>query len=245
MATMLINGCSYASAWRPTDQEFGKELGFDDVVNLGLPGGSNERTFRTTTHYILENKVDFVVLMITFWARVESAWAESSTQSPIEGPWFSYSQADTLDAVHPQAGRNFAYDIDILKQYAKLKFICDFEGDSHCEKLFLDLVHMSSWLESKNIPYLIFGTCDKEYHELRLSPALKSEVIDNPRVINLFEWSSNEYLASCGHQGYKWDKNYDPKIKHYTPMEYRSLNSFLTKHILNNNLLALPKQINI
>ena len=75
MSTLFLNGCSYAHAWKNAD-ELSTRLGYDTTVNMGLPGSSNRRIFRTTMEYLTKNTVDFAVIMLSFFERYESPWGK-------------------------------------------------------------------------------------------------------------------------------------------------------------------------
>jgi hypothetical protein len=236
MSTLLINGCSYACSWgAELPVELGNKLGFDKTVNIGHGGGSNSRTFRTTMEYILGNdSVEFVILMLTFWGRDEGAWAKSI---PIEGPWISHGSALHTHDINAN-NRTMDVPIDWVTQYLELKTLIGFNGVHCCDTLITDLLCLIGWLKSRNIKYCIFGACDMEYSQDSLSPIKKRELLTDPGVINIFEWSSNKFLyengAECDDQDAKLPY---PYIRHYKPAGYSVLNDFLYNYITDNKLL--------
>jgi len=246
MSTLLINGCSYAHAWdsiwdgSPIIQNFNKttelgtKLGFDQTVNLGYQGGSNKRTFRTTMEYILENdSVEFVILMLTFWGRDEGPWAESI---PIEGPWISHNTTIATGTLELH-NRKLTIPLKTLQQYLDLQRLVDFDASHHCDTLITDLLCLIGWLKSRNIKYCIFGACDMEYSRHTLSPIKQRELLTDPGVINIFEWSSNKFLYESGARYNISDVRQIPLIRHYLPQDHGVLNDFLYNYITDNKLL--------
>jgi hypothetical protein len=236
MSSLLINGCSYAYTWGSTlPAELGDKLGFDETVNLGHRGGSNNRTFRTTVEYILENdSVEFVILMLTFWGRDEGAWV---IPTPIEGPWISHGTS-----LHPcdigVNNRIMDVPLDWVTKYLELKTLIGFNKTHCCDVLITDLLCLIGWLKSKNIKYCIFGACDMDYSQDSLSPIKKRELLTDPRVINIFEWSSNKLLYENGIECIAQDKKLsNPFIRHYNSDGYHILNDFLYNYITDNKLL--------
>ena len=75
--SLLINGCSFAHFWNPSE-DFVKYLQCKDVVNLGKPGTGFDRTVRTTIEWIATNgKPDFVLIPITLSTRWELSIAKT------------------------------------------------------------------------------------------------------------------------------------------------------------------------
>lgn len=228
MSTLLLNGCSYAHAMQSGANDLGMLLGHNTTVNLGYCGGSNDRTFRTTTDYIINNKVDFVIVMLTFWSRTEGAFTEFS---PIEGNWVSYAAPDSLDLVKV-ADRKFISNKDDIKQYIKHKMVNDCNAAAYKDKLLTNIIQFSGWLDSINLPYLIFGACDMQYDSPGINNEMKKHIINsNPRIINIFNWSSNKFLSECNMIGHAADLHVHPYMKHYQPSEHAPLFSYIAEYI--------------
>ena len=236
MTTMFINGCSYAHAWGESSIEFGKSLGYDNVVNLGLSGGSNDRIFRTSTQYILENKVDFAIIMLTFYSRNESAWANSI---PAEGPWLSYSDPESIEFFSKRLERHLRYNLQDLKEFAKLNLLVDSAKGALCERLLATIVTFSSLMEAKKIPYLIFGSCDMQYDDVEVPRCYVNEISKNKRIIDIFNWSSNKLLIESGSQGFPYEQHLSPILRHHFARDHQPLNNFLANYINSNDLKTI------
>jgi hypothetical protein len=82
LSKLLLNGCSYAHCWHNIN-ELSNRLGYTESINIGLPGSSNGRIFRSTLEYLTaHDDVGFVVIMLTFWSRFEAPWGKESI--PLE-----------------------------------------------------------------------------------------------------------------------------------------------------------------
>jgi len=229
MKRLLVNGCSYAHSWGDYARLLGERLGFDETVNLGRPGGSNERSFRTTQNYILENQVDFVILMLTFWDRTESPWFKSI---PIEGPWGSYSSI--FNPAYHLRGRTLKFgDAELYKKYILDRVKYDLTED-RCDKLYTELIFFTGWLKSRNIPYCIFGACDMDYHPEHVPEFKVNAVKNDPCIIDILNWSSNKFLFENGATCLPADEKIDPVYKHFMPDSHGPLNDFLYNFITKN-----------
>ena len=224
MKHLLINGCSYATGWENYNQLADKLL-VDNVSNIGRSGASNDRIFRTTTEYILDNPtVDFVIVMLTFFTRFEAPWAVDKGDQ--EGPWVSYS---------PQ-GINFIKDRQIenhnkqliLEKYVKDKFIYDYNAN-YIDKTLINLIWVTAWLEMQNINYCIFNSCENQW----VSVKRMDQVRKNKKIINLSEFMSNQWMYDNGAkiQPNELDKNIEPRWAHYGKDGYTLLNNFLYNYI--------------
>mgnify|MGYP000294572878 CR=1 FL=1 len=54
MKTILLNGCSFAERWEPSDK-FVSSFGCDNLINLGKSGTSFQRTCRSTVEWVAQN----------------------------------------------------------------------------------------------------------------------------------------------------------------------------------------------
>jgi len=227
MSTLLINGCSYTVNWNQTCREFGKKLNFENTVNLSLSGSSNDRIFRSTLEYIFKNKVDFVILALTFWDRQEAPWAE-------EGTWTDYS---SNGIVRPSE----VASPDIYDSYIQDRFRYDIDNN-YIDKLLNNTITFSGWLDSQNIKYLIFSSPGGYYSEpgflfnhYKNTIEKLAYVRKNPRLIDGGDWSSNRYMADNG--GVGEERDLEPNIKHYNADSFNILNRFIIDYVKKHNLL--------
>jgi hypothetical protein len=227
MSSLLINGCSYTVNWNQTCREFGKKLNFENTINLSLRGSSNDRIFRSTLEYIFKNKVDFVILALTFWDRQEAPWAK-------EGTWTDYS---SKGIVRPSE----VASPDIYDSYIQDSFRYDIDNN-YIDKLLNNIITFSGWLDSQNIKYLIFSSPGGHYAEpgflfnhYKNTIEKLAYVRKNPRLIDGGDWSSNRYMADNG--GVSEERDLESNIKHYNADSFNILNRFIIDYVKKHNLL--------
>ena len=210
---ILLNGCSYGKAW----------LSFPGI-NLSISGGSFDRSIRTTVEYIATNpKPDAVLIPITFVERSEFI-VHPENDNPIEGPYTSS-----------------AWDPELKK----LQFdYCDIANTSNdfMDKFFVKLITFKGWLQSQNIPYLFWNSCNlfedfkKEVYNSKSIKKIKL-IEDDPGVINLFEFTSNLYLYNNQGSYDSNDSNIIPEYRHYENSAYEKiLKPYLQNYIKEKNL---------
>jgi hypothetical protein len=223
VSTLLINGCSYAVRWKADAvyNQLGPDLGYTNVINLSISGSSNDSIFRRTINHIITHKVDMVILALTFYKRQEAPWT-------TDRKWTDYS---SLGIMRPDEVR----DADQYHQYIKDRYKYDL-GWQHVEKMLDDVIMFSGWLESKQIKYLIFSSpIAFNLHSYNLdSIKYKLDYIRlNPNILDLENFSANQYMYE---QGGKWDiqdNQFDPNIRHYLPDSYLILNKFIVDYLKN------------
>ena len=222
MSKLLINGCSYTVNWSPLCAQLGNQLGFTETTNLSMPGSSNDRIFRTTLEYIFTNDVKYVIIALTFWDRQEAPWGKSAT-------WTDYShngllrasEVDSPNLYNSYIQDRYRYDINI----------------NYIDKLLNDIITFSGWLESKDIKYLIF-TSSGNYFEKNNFKFIQTKLDylkQNPRIIDIETWTSNQYMYD--HGGTSIELNGPPDGRHYTKESFATLNEFIVDYINTNKLL--------
>lgn len=231
MKKLLVNGCSYARRWS-TYQDLAKQLGYQESVNIALGGGSNDRTFRTTYEYLTQNSdVDFVILKLTFFDRVEAPWGQANL--PYENRWVSYAANGITNQLVKQMNKSAAEE-KLIDRYIADRFRVEFDID-YLEKLMLNLTTFAGWLDSIGINYCIFNTCDiglKEYTKI------PHWIKRNPRIIDLNEFMSNQYIFdNNGGTIPEGETHLDPRHVHYYDRDNGLvLNNFLYEYITKNCL---------
>jgi hypothetical protein len=220
----------------------GNRLGFDKTVNIGQSGGCNERTFRTTMDYILTNNdVSFVIIMLTFWNRLEAPWA--AKPSPGEGKWLSYAANGLTEQL---AGRMDKTEVErnLIDQYIIDRFRYDINED-YIDKLLMDIITLGSWLQSKGIQYCMFNTCDLRIPEFLKMPNFKYRIVEkNPSIIDLKNFLSNQYIYANGGSipevevklAEEQNRLLQPELVHYDNHGSAILNNFLYNYISENIL---------
>lgn len=225
---ILLNGCSYGSSWGTQLGKLAEKMNYDDYVNISKPGSCNERIFRTTHDYLQKNKVDFVLLSLTFWDRQEAPWA---SKTKTGSHWIDYSPKGIITGLDRLADIE---NIDCHQKFIKSRYMYDI-SNSYIEKLLLDLIFFTGWLTSKKYKYLIYSAPGLLKDE---TPEYLDDLLNilrkDSRVIDPTSFSSNFYLYE---NGGKSPDNLDPHINHYDEMSHGILANFLFNYAVKNNLL--------
>jgi hypothetical protein len=225
MSTLLINGCSFANIWQPTEN-FIKSLDCDRVVNLGKDGGSFRRAVRTTIEWIAQNgNPNFVIIPIPPATRWELAI--SKNDDTVDGTWY------------PMQIKQYLYEEKISQQidFKKLEKLTELYYGSipdirtYWDSCFTDVILLSSFLEQNKIEYLIFDMCNnfemthlkgyKGFEKIKL-------INNNKKIIDLFGFCGNKYM----YQNIK-DKNkkeIDTLMHHHSNKEYKDLENYLLNY---------------
>ena len=157
MKTLLLNGCSFAHRWHPSN-EFISELGCDKTENISKVGTSFQRTCRTTIEWIAKNgNPDYVVIPITFSHRWELAIADS--QDDIDGDWFPMQNKEHIFTT----GQKIRSDVskEKLGELVDLYYGCIPTSVTYTGKIFTEIIMLSSFLENNKIDYLFFDMCNE------------------------------------------------------------------------------------
>lgn len=221
--TLLINGCSFANCWTGTET-FQQKLGCDKKINIGKNATSFQRTARSTIEWIAQNgNPKWVIIPITFLHRWELAIAKKDdpldgTWFPLQGYYFVKEQLSELVGADRVEG--------LLTNYYSI--IPDVR--TSWDKGFTEIILLASFLEQRNINYLMFDMCndfDKK-HLVGYNGFEKLKFIENNmRIINLFEFCGNKFMWNTLSDERK--KKTDPFGYHHNGMQY----SYLENYILN------------
>ena len=225
MSTLLINGCSFANIWQPTEN-FIKSLNCDRVVNLGKDGGSFQRAARTTIEWIAQNgNPDFVIIPIPPATRWELSI--SKNDDVIDGTWYPMQIKQYLD----EEKISQLIDFKKLEKLTELYYGSIPDIRTYWDSCFTDLILLSSFLEQNKIDYLIFDMCNdfKISHLTGYKGFEKIKLINNnKKIIDLFEFCGNKYM----YQNIK-DKNkkeIDLLMYHHSDKEYEDLENYLLNY---------------
>ena len=222
MSTLLINGCSFANIWQPSEN-FVKSLSCDRVINLGKNGGSPRRAVRSTIEWIAQNgNPKFVIIPIPPATRWELAI--SSNEDPIDGTWYPMQIKQYLD----KQKISELIDFKKLEKLAELYYGSIPDIRTYWDSCFTDLILLSSFLEQAKIDYLVFDMCNNfEMSHLKGYKGFeKIKIInDNKKIIDLFRFCGNKYM----YQNIK-DKNVDPLMHHHSTKEYQDLENYLLNY---------------
>lgn len=225
MNTLLLNGCSFGECWTPTDNFF-KSLGCGEVVNISKVATSFQRTCRSTVEWIAQNgNPSFVVIPITFAHRWELAI--SKTEDLIDGAWFPLQRKELIDA-HKNALRSDV-DVDRLKNMLDLYYGSILTINTHWDKIFTEIIMLSSFLEQKNIKYLFFDMCNEfdKKHIKGYKGFNKVKLIEsNKNIVDLFNFCGNRYMWNSIDDNDNVDVN-----THHAPEQYKHLENYLLTYI--------------
>jgi hypothetical protein len=222
MSTLLINGCSFANIWQPTEN-FVKSLCCDQIINLGRDGGSLRKAVRTTIEWIAQNgNPNFVIIPIPLATRWELAI--SSKEDPIDGTWYPMQAKQYLD----KEKISKLIDFKKLEKLTELYYGLIPDIRTYWDSCFTDLILLSSFLEQSNIDYLMFDMCNN--FEMRHLKGYKGFekiklIKHNKKIIDLFGFCGNKYM----YQNVK-DKNIDPLMHHHSSEEYQYLENYLLNY---------------
>jgi hypothetical protein len=238
MTKLLVNGCSFANSWSNAD-ELGQRLNCSTTVNLGLPGGSNSRSLRTTAEYLTQNTdVSFVIIMLTVWDRQEAPWGKEN--DPYNKTWVSYAANGITNRMLSQIDKS-EVELKLIDRYIVDKFKYDFDN-AYMDKWLMDIITFSAWLDSLKIDYCIFNTCERRYQNFEDK---KFQLIaKNNKIIDIKNFLSNIYIydqgATCPQHeldNFKKQKiELDPAFIHWDSEGGKILNDFLYDYIVKNCL---------
>lgn len=240
MSKLLLNGCSYAHCWHNVS-DLSKQLGYTDTINIGLPGSSNSRIFRSTLEYLTANDdVDFVVIMLTFWSRFEAPWGKDAI--PIEGKWVSYASNGITNQIDHSRVDKSNVELKMLDQYITDRFKFDL-GFEYFDKLATELITFAGWLDSIDMPYVIFNPCEHlwSYSNSYYNTDKLKWLKNNPQVIDIENWLANQWMYDNGaviseEERIKFQTAgvpIDTRWAHYGLDGYAKLNDFLYNYITN------------
>jgi len=224
MSTLLINGCSFAKIWQPTEN-FIRSLNCDGVINLGRDGGSFQRAVRTTMEWVAKNgNPNFVIVPIPPATRWELSIAKDDTN--IDGTWYPMQVKQYLD----EEKISKLVDFEKLKKMTELYYGSIPDIRTYWDSCFTDLILFSSFLEQNKIDYLFFDMCNN--FEMRHLQGYKGFekikfINSNKKIVDLFGFCGNTYM----YQNMKNKKEIDPLMHHHSNKEYKYLENYLLDYL--------------
>ena len=213
--TLLINGCSYAYNWKPTQWFEGY-----DIVNISECGGSNRRAMRTTVEWILENgNPDYVLLPITFLNRFEVFFDHTLQHAEYIDIHAGFYTSHRLGPL-----------IEELAAHEHPSMLLD--------RFVTDMIMFDGFLKQRNIPYLAWNQCtppdNMPYPSVNDSLVLKMNWFkNNPSIID-FAFVGNIYLGEHGARPDGPDISRElqhlPVARHYDKADYHILEKYLNDY---------------
>lgn len=230
MKTLLINGCSFGECWKPTD-EFIKDLGCDNLINLSKSGTSFQRTCRSTIEWIAQNGNPHMVLIpITFASRWELALNEKEDE--IDGSWIPLQNSNYLREDYKLQDTS----LDEVKRLVDLYYGIIPTIKTYWDKMFMDIITFSAFLEKHRIDYLMWDMAngfDKEHLNIYREPYKafhKLKLIEqNQRIINIWKFCGNRYMRGTMTEDLKQKT---PEFTyHHGPEQYKELEKYLLGYL--------------
>ena len=223
MKTLLLNGCSFTERWTPS-KNFLDNLNCNTTVNIGKPGTSFQRTCRTTVEWIAQNNnPNFVIIPITFSHRWELAL--NLNEDKLDGSWLPLQNSNFMDNKYLLQGTT----IEKLKQFVDDYYKIIPTIKTYWDKQFTEIIMLAGWLDSRNIPYLIFDMCNefnmdnlKDYKGFSKLDIIKA----NNKIIDLFNFCGNRYMWSTMLNNEQIDFN-----THHAPEQYIELEKYLLNYL--------------
>jgi hypothetical protein len=230
MKTILLNGCSFAEFWKPSDKFIGS-LGGGDLINLGKAGTSFQRTCRSTIEWVAQNgSPDFVLIPITFAHRWELALNQD--EDDIDGSWIPLQNSNFLSNDYRLQDSSINDVKKLVDQYYKIIPTLK----TYWDKMFTEIITFSAFLEKQKINYLMWDMCngfDKEHLNIHLKPYKAFRKIDlisqNPRIIDIWSFCGNRYMRDTMPEDVKKDT---PEFAHHHKSEqYIHLEQYITNYL--------------
>ena len=230
MNTLLINGCSFGECWEPS-QTFINELGCDKVVNISKPGTSFQRTCRSTIEWIAQNGNPHVVLIpITFAHRWELALNQQ--EDDIDGSWIPLQNSNFI----PEKYKLQDTSVDKVKKLVDLYYGIIPTIKTFWDKMFMDIITFSAFLEKQKIQYLMWDMCngfDKK-HIKGYAGFTKIDLIsENKRIIDIWQFSGNRFMRSTMPKDII--ENIPEHAYHHETPQYRELEKYLIQYLVENS----------
>ena len=226
MKTLLLNGCSFAETWEPSDK-FVSSVGCDNLINLGKAGTSFQRTCRSTIEWVAQNgSPDLVLIPITFAYRWELALNQD--EDDIDGSWIPLQNSNFLSDDYKLQDSS----IDDVRKLVDLYYGSIPTVKTYWDKLFTDIITFAGFLDHHQIPYLMWDMCNgfdlthlkgyKAFEKIKF-------INQNKSIINIWSFCGNRYMRDTMQDDVK---SKTPEFAHHhAPEQYKHLENYLLGHI--------------
>jgi hypothetical protein len=225
--TLLINGCSFARIWNPTDS-FVRSLNCNQTINIGKDGTSLPRTVRSTIEWIAQNgNPNFVIIPITLCTRWELSIAQADNL--LDGTWYPMQIREYLQK------NKISRDIDFerLEQLSDLYYASIPNCRTYYDRAFTDIITLAGFLDYKKIDYLMFDMCNNFIleHLIGYNGFHKIKFLkQNKKIIDLFDFCGNRFMYESIQNEEEKNKT-DPYMHHHASAQYRSLEQYLSSYL--------------
>lgn len=198
MKTLLLNGCSFGTCWQPSS-EFISALGCDNLENISKDGTSFQRACRTTIEWIAQNgNPKMVLLPMTFSHRWELALNED--EDNVDGSWVPLQNSNFLSNTYNLHNTSIDDVKKLVDDYYKIIPTIK----THWDMMFTNMIMMAGFLDSTNIPYLMWDMCNgfdkihltrntKERERYKAFEKIKL-IEENKRIIDIWKFCANRYM---------------------------------------------------
>jgi len=232
--TFVLNGCSFSANYYEA-RHLANKLGYTNFVSLASGGRSNRQIIRTTLEYIESNPVAFVLLGLSMWDRYESDFlaAEYNTDN-----WVNYRRQGVHDgSVNAESTFNSGTDFQDVDVYIQNKYTYEHSLKS-IDQLMCDIVMFTGYLDSRNIKYCIYNTCETNYSKYfdTVNSQYQPIIQKNPCIVPLDKFISNLFLHEQGSTWAESENVWPNHSKHYDGHCYRHLNNYLLQYLQENGL---------
>ena len=230
----VLNGCSFCGNYSLAEK-LGLALGYTEFVNLAQGGSSNRRIIRSTVEHIEESGANFVLVGLSFWDRQEAAVLQTT---PHGNNWVSYNSHGIQGTFAPPDSKFIFGNIRMdVEKHLKNSYRYTINL-SVLDQLMCDLLMFTSYLEKKNVRYLIYNSCELDYADYweTINSRYRTAIESIPRIIPLDKFISNMYLHSLGADFAPDELRWQPNAIHYNGEEYHHLNKYFIKYLQENNL---------
>lgn len=233
MKTLLLNGCSYGYCWNPSS-DFVSGLGCDKFVNISKSGTSFQRACRTTIEWIAQNgSPGMVMLPLTFPHRWELAL--NKDEDEIDGSWVPLQNSNYLND-------SFNLEDSLIDDIHKL---CDYyykiipNLKTYWDLMFTNIIMISGFLESRNVPYLIWDMCNGFDKEHLYRPSKNKErykafekinlISENKRIIDIWKFCGNKFM--WGTMPYDRRRTTPEYRHHHNEIQYKELEKYILTYL--------------
>tara|TARA_X000000950_G_scaffold250070_1_gene310434 strand:- start:367 stop:1107 length:741 start_codon:yes stop_codon:yes gene_type:complete len=245
MKKVLINGCSFAQIWTPSEK-FSNFIGCSPnwpIINLGKAATGFQRTCRSTIEWIAQNgNPDFIIIPITFSHRLELAISEKDDE--LDGTW----QPLQMASIMPKDLNTLYQKIDPSVDHAKLKkFLELYYGiipniRTYWDRVFTEIIMLAGYLDSRKIPYLMFDMCNDfnlEYLKNCNGFDKLNLIRGNKKIIDIINFCGNKHMYDSMEkkptEGVV-DKHHYFNI-HHSSEQYLVLEAYLEHYMKQNGII--------
>ena len=200
---LYTNGCSFTNDTNLKNnggtcwpEILAERLGVE-LVNSGHPGSCNRRVIRTT----LRDSINFdsstlVVVQLPYLFRYEKPYVDETVNRwKVNAPW---QHGEIMESVKPADGSQSP----AAQEYTQC-MVKHWEYPALFNENLIDVIMLTGYLRSKNIPYLIYRHYCEEDLEV-VNNSFYQTVLNDPYVFNI----DSSFVADINEEKYYYDSLY-------------------------------------